>query len=160
MCLSVCLLHKIALIEIKCLKQKWNANYNKTKLKQEEKTEKWRWESQTEVDNRVHPLHWATSPGPSPMGTDPINGLKMVQNGSHINFSNSRTEYWPKPSRLLSLKLQIGLQRTKKPNYNRVQSTLYTNSIWTFHQRNSLYKINSVAVKHNAIQTVFNTSSL
>ena len=36
-------------------------------------------ESQTEVDNGVHPLHWATSPGPSPMGTDPINGFKMVQ---------------------------------------------------------------------------------
>ena len=36
-------------------------------------------ESQIEVDNRVHPLHWATSPGPSPMGTDPINGFKMVQ---------------------------------------------------------------------------------
>ena len=33
-------------------------------------------ESQQEVDNGVHPLHWATSPGPSPMGTDPINGLK------------------------------------------------------------------------------------
>ena len=30
-------------------------------------------ESQTEVDNGVHPLHWATSLGPSPMGTDPIN---------------------------------------------------------------------------------------
>ena len=29
-----------------------------------------------EVDNGVHPLHWATSPGPSPMGTDPINGFK------------------------------------------------------------------------------------
>ena len=28
--------------------------------------------SQTKVDNGVHPLHWATSPGPSPMGTDPI----------------------------------------------------------------------------------------
>ena len=36
-------------------------------------------ESQTEVDNEVHPLHWATSPGPSPMGTDPINLFKMVQ---------------------------------------------------------------------------------
>ena len=33
----------------------------------------------TEVDNGVHPLHWATSPGPSPMGTDPINLYKMVQ---------------------------------------------------------------------------------
>ena len=36
-------------------------------------------ESPTEVDNGVHPLHWATSPGPSPMGTDPINGFKKVQ---------------------------------------------------------------------------------
>ena len=35
--------------------------------------------SQPEVDNGVHPLHWATSLGPSPMGTDPINGFKMVQ---------------------------------------------------------------------------------
>ena len=44
--------------------------------------------SQTEVDNGVHPLHWAMSPGPSPMGTDPINIFKMVQNGSGNNFSN------------------------------------------------------------------------
>ena len=36
-------------------------------------------ESQPKVDNGVHPLHQATSPGPSPMGTDPINGFKMVQ---------------------------------------------------------------------------------
>ena len=33
----------------------------------------------TKVDNGVHPLHWDTSPGPSPMETDPINGFKMVQ---------------------------------------------------------------------------------
>ena len=33
-------------------------------------------ESPTEIDNEVHPLHWATSPGPSPMGTDPINSFK------------------------------------------------------------------------------------
>ena len=32
--------------------------------------------SQTEIDNGAHPLHWATSLGPSPMGTDPINGFK------------------------------------------------------------------------------------
>ena len=32
-----------------------------------------------EVNNGVHPFHWATSSGPSPMGTDPINGFKMVQ---------------------------------------------------------------------------------
>ena len=36
-------------------------------------------ESQPKVDNEVHPLHWATSPGPSPIGTDPINGSRMVQ---------------------------------------------------------------------------------
>ena len=36
----------------------------------------------TEVDNGVHPLHQATSLGPSPMGTDPINGLKNGTNGS------------------------------------------------------------------------------
>ena len=43
-----------------------------------------------EVDNGVHPLHWAMFPGPSPMGTDPINGFKMVQNGYGINFSNCK----------------------------------------------------------------------
>ena len=36
-------------------------------------------ESQTEVDNGVHPLHWATSPGPSLIGTDPINGFKWYK---------------------------------------------------------------------------------
>ena len=45
-------------------------------------------ESPTEVDDGVHPLHWATSLSPSPMGTDPINLFEMVQNGSGINFSN------------------------------------------------------------------------
>ena len=61
------------------------------------KTDKQMWEkqyrireSQTKVDNEVHPLHWATSPGPSPMGTDPINLFKMVRNGSGINFSNCK----------------------------------------------------------------------
>ena len=44
----------------------------------------------TEIDNGVHPLHWATSLGPSPMGTDPINLFKMVQNGSGNNFSNCK----------------------------------------------------------------------
>ena len=49
------------------------------------KTDKQMWEklrnreSQTKVDNGVHPLHQATSSGPSPMGTDPINIFKMVQ---------------------------------------------------------------------------------
>ena len=42
----------------------------------EENTES---ESQTKFDNGVHPLHWATSPGPSPIGTDPINGFKWYK---------------------------------------------------------------------------------
>ena len=29
----------------------------------------------TEVDNGGHPLHWDMSSGPSPMGTDLINGF-------------------------------------------------------------------------------------
>ena len=65
----------------------------KTQLKS--KTDKQMWEkqhrireSQTKVDNGVHPLHWATSLSPSPMGTEPINLFKMVQNGPGINFSN------------------------------------------------------------------------
>ena len=33
----------------------------------------------TEVVNGVHPLHWAMSPGPSPMGTNPINGFKWYK---------------------------------------------------------------------------------
>ncbi len=50
----------------------------KCKLNQERETENEnsKRESQTEVDNGVHPLHWATSPGPSLMGTNPINGFK------------------------------------------------------------------------------------
>ena len=36
-------------------------------------------EPQIEVNNGVHPLHWATSPGPSPMGADPINGFKWYK---------------------------------------------------------------------------------
>jgi hypothetical protein len=35
----------------------------------------------TEIVNGVHPLHWATSPGPSPMGTDPILVSKWYING-------------------------------------------------------------------------------
>ena len=64
----------------------------KTEMKS--KTDKHMWEKKhrirvtTKVDNRVHPLQWATILGPSPMGTDPINLFKMVQNGSGINFHN------------------------------------------------------------------------
>ena len=48
-------------------------------------------ESQTKFDNRVHPLHWATSSGSSPMGTDPINGFKMVHNGFGIYETSTST---------------------------------------------------------------------
>ena len=36
-------------------------------------------EIESKVDNGAHPLHWATSSGPSPMGTDPINGFKWYK---------------------------------------------------------------------------------
>ena len=55
----------------------------------------------TEVDNRVHPLHWATSPGPSPMGTDPINGFKNGTNGSGLCKSISAV--WTKVCKTSSL---------------------------------------------------------
>ena len=55
-----------------------------TKLIDRYKEENIETESPTEVDNGVHPLHWATSPGPSPMGTDPINGFKNGTNGSGL----------------------------------------------------------------------------
>ena len=49
------------------------------------------------VDNGVHPLHWATSSSPSPMGADPINGFKNGTNGSRLCKSISmvvETECW------------------------------------------------------------------
>ena len=55
----------------------------------------------TEVDSGVHPLHWATSPGPSPMGTDPINGLKNGTNGSGLCKSISAV--WAKVCKTSSL---------------------------------------------------------
>ena len=58
-------------------------------------------ESQTEVDNEVHPLLWATSPGPSPMGTDPINGFKNGTNGSGLCKSISTV--WTKVCKTSSL---------------------------------------------------------
>ena len=81
-------------------------------------------ESQTEVDNGVHPLHWATSPGPSQMGTDPINGFKMVQNGSGISETSTSATVnrmlYTSLQDLLFWKLQNGFQKEKKPNHNRV----------------------------------------
>ena len=70
-------------------------------------------ESQTEVDNGVHPLHWATSPGPSPMGTNPINLLKwykmVLESTSAIAnrmlYKVFKTSLW---------NLQIGFQKQRK----------------------------------------------
>ena len=46
------------------------------------------------IDNEVHPLHWATSLGPSPMGTDPINGFKMVQMFLETTSATAEIECW------------------------------------------------------------------
>ena len=51
--------------------------------------------SQIEIDNGVHPLHWATSPGPSPMGNDPINLLKwykMVLETTSVNIKQNAVQ--------------------------------------------------------------------
>ena len=56
-------------------------------------------ESQPEVDKGVHPLHWATSPGLSPMGIDPINGFKMVQ--MVLESTNQFQQYVQKSARPL-----------------------------------------------------------
>ena len=90
----------------------------------EENTES---ESQIEVDNGVHPLHWATSPSPSPMGTDPINGLKMVQNGSGNKFSNCRNRMLDRNSKVFKTPLcviTIWSSKDKDPKCNREYSRL------------------------------------
>ena len=51
-------------------------------------------ESQLEVDNGVHPLHWNTSLGPSPMGTDPINGFKWYKMVLASTSTFAETECW------------------------------------------------------------------
>ena len=66
----------------------------------------------TEVVNGVHPLHWATSPSPYPMGTDPINLFKMVQKWFwtlQINFSSMGKSL---PD-LFSGLIQIGRQKQR-----------------------------------------------
>ena len=91
----------------------------KCKLKQ--KSENSKWESQIEVDNGFHPLHWATSPGPSPMGTDPINLLKWYKmvlestsaTANRMLYKVFKTSLW---------NLQIGFQKQRKSKY-RKQST-------------------------------------
>ena len=72
-------------------------------------------ESQTKVDNRVHPLHWATSSGPSPMGTDQINGFKKWYKwfwNLQSNFSSMDKSMQDFFSGLI----QIGLQKQRTTN--------------------------------------------
>ena len=70
-------------------------------------------ESQTKVENGVHSLHWATSPGPSPMGTDPSNGFKWYKmvlastsaTTNRMLYKVFKTSLW---------NLQIGFQKQRK----------------------------------------------
>ena len=97
-----------SIAEIKCSEQEWKTTTLIDRYK-EENTET---ESQPEVDNGVHPLHWAISPGPSPMGTDPINGFKNGTNGSSINLSICRNRMLDrKSSRLLSGTYNLDFKR-------------------------------------------------
>ena len=68
----------------------------------------------TEVDNRVHPLHWATSPGPSPMGTDPINLFKMIQKMVLESTSATINRMLCKVFKTSLLEITISIQKTKK----------------------------------------------
>ena len=84
----------------------------------------------TEVDNGVHPLHWATSPGPSPMGTDPINGFKKVQ--MVLDSANQFHQYGQKSATPLLWKNTNWLSKAKKSQMKqRRQSTLYNHRNWT-----------------------------
>ena len=65
-----------------------------------------------EVDNEVHSLHWATSLGPSPMGTDPINGFKMVQ--MVLDSVNQFQQYGQKSARPLLWTNTNWLSKAKK----------------------------------------------
>ena len=71
-------------------------------------------ESKIEVDNGVHPLHWAMSPSPSPMGTDPINLFEMVQKMVLKSTSATVTECCTKSLRPLFWKLQLAVKRKRK----------------------------------------------
>jgi hypothetical protein len=98
--------------------------------------------SNAEVVNGVHPLHWATSPGPSPMGTDPINGYKMVQNVSGISEhqlqQQNRMLY--KPSRLLSSgNYNSAFKRQRKLNHTEC-------SRFTYKQQSGNTQINPLSV--------------
>ena len=75
-------------------------------------------ESQIEVDNGVHPLHWATSPGPSPMGTDPINLLKWYKMVLETT-SATVNRMLHKVFKTFLWKLQSAFVRQRKPKYDR-----------------------------------------
>ena len=70
--------------------------------------------SQTEVDNGVHPLHWATSLGPSPMGTNPINGFKMVQMVLASTSAFAEIECWTGSLQDSSLELTTWTSKDKE----------------------------------------------
>ena len=95
-------------------------------------------ESKIEVDNGVHPLHWATSPGPSPMGTDPINGFK---NGTKMVLKSTsatvnRVLY--KVFKTSLLEITISLQKAKKAKIITENVDFPSNSIWTLHSQLSV----------------------
>ena len=69
-------------------------------------------ESQPEVDNEVHPLHWATSLGPSPMGTDPNTFLKWYKWFWTLQISFSSMD--KSLQDLFSGLIQIGFQKQRK----------------------------------------------
>ena len=66
------------------------------------------------IDNGVHPLHWATSPGPSPMGTDPINGFKKVQMVMASTSAFGETECWTGSLQDSSLELTTWTSKDKE----------------------------------------------
>ena len=72
-------------------------------------------DSQPEVDNGVHPLHWDTSPGPSPMGTDPINGFKKKWYKWFWNLQSNFSSMDKSMQDLFSGLIQIGLQNKEQP---------------------------------------------
>ena len=93
-------------------------------------------ESQTKVDNGVHPLHWGTSPAPYPIGTDPINVFKMVQRV--LDSANQFQQYGQKSPRPLPWNNTNWLSKARKSQVKqRRQSTLYNHSNWSLTVKSS-----------------------
>ena len=94
-------------------------------------------ESQTKVDNGVHPLHWDTSPGPSPMGTDPINGFKKIVQ-MVLDSANQFQQYGQKSARPLLQTNTNWISKAKKSQIKqRKQSTLYNHNNWSLTVKSS-----------------------